>query len=341
MFLSKSRSGYYHIIYDGKNGKRKTKTTKEKLKSRAMKKLSELQLRLEDERTREVIPIGLKEFSFNFLRSSEPYYTDKTMKVYKSTFKLALNHFGNIQLTDLSTQTIENYLHTRIRETSIFAARKDLANFSCAFNRAVRDGYLKQNPCRGIRRFKLPQVQPLWYSKEELNKLIEVLDSEDLKDLVLTAFNTGLRQAEQIFLGWSQIDFNQEIITLDNRTHKTKTGRIRSIPMNKQVKAIILKRYQNRIPDQEFVFTLNGQPIDQDRFSKDFKKYIYRAHLNPKLNWHSLRHSFASHLVQAGVSIYTVSKLLGHSNISTTEIYSHLRREDLKNATEILDKEFE
>lgn len=341
MFLTKSRSGYYHIIYDGKNGKRKTKTTKEKLKSRAMKKLSELQLKLEDERTREVIPIGLKEFSFNFLRSSEPYYTDKTMKVYKSTFKLALNHFGNIQLTDLSTQTIENYLHTRIRETSVFAARKDLANFSCAFNRAVRDGYLKQNPCRGIRRFKLPEQQPMFYTKEEFNRLLDVLDSEDLRDIVRFAINTGMRQGEIISLQWHQVNFDQEIITLDNRTHITKTKKIRTLPFNHQVKSILLNRYQNRITDQEFVFTLNGQPIDQDRFSKDFKKYVYNARVNPKLNFHSLRHTFASWLVQKGVSIYVVSKLLGHADIKTTEIYAHLRRDDLKNATEILDKEFE
>ena len=341
MFLSKNRNGFYHIIYDKPNGKRGTKTTKERLKIRAMKKLREFQDRLEDERTREVIPIGLKEFSFNFLRSSEPYYTDKTMKVYKSTFKLALNHFGNIQLTDLSTQTIENYLHTRIRETSIFAARKDLANFSCAFNRAVRDGYLKQNPCKGIRRFKLPEQQPMFYSREEFSRLLEALDSEDLRDIVKFAINTGMRQGEIISLQWHQVNFEQEIITLDNRTHITKTKRIRTLPFNNQVKTILLKRYQNRIPGQEFVFTLNGQSIDQERFSKDFKKYVYKARVNPKLNFHSLRHSFASWLVQKGVSIYVVSKLLGHSNISTTEIYSHLRRDDLKNATEILDKEFE
>lgn len=341
MFLSKNRNGFYHIIYDKPNGKRGTKTTKEKLKIRAMKKLREFQDRLEDERTREVIPIGLKEFSFNFLRSSEPYYTDKTMKVYKSTFKLALNHFGNIQLTDLSTQTIENYLHTRIRETSIFAARKDLANFSCAFNRAVRDGYLKQNPCKGIRRFKLPEQQPMFYSREEFSRLLEALDSEDLRDIIMFAINTGMRQGEIISLQWHQINFEQEIITLDNRTHITKTKKIRTLPFNNQVKTILLNRYKNRIPGQEFVFTLNGQSIDQERFSKDFKKYVYKARVNPRLNFHSLRHTFASWLVQKGVSIYVVSKLLGHSNISTTEIYSHLRRDDLKNATEILDKEFE
>lgn len=341
MFLIKSRSGYYHIIYDKANGKRGTKTTKEKLKSNAIKKLIEFKRKLEDELTREVIPIGFKEFSFNFMRSSEPYYTDKTMKVYKSTFKLALNHFGNIQLTDLSTQVIENYLHTRIRETSIYAARKDLANFSCAFNRAVRDGFLKQNPCKGIKRFKLPERQPMFYTREEFTRLLEALDSEDLRDVVKFAVNTGMRQGEITSLQWHQINFEQELITLDNRTHLTKTKKIRTLPFNNQVKQILNNRYQQRSIECQFVFTLNGQPIDQDRFSKDFKKFVYKARVNPSLNFHSLRHTFASWLVQKGVSIYVVSRLLGHADIKTTEIYAHLRRDDLKNATEILDKEFE
>jgi site-specific recombinase XerD len=77
------------------------------------------------------------------------------------------------------------------------------------------------------------------------------------------------------------------------------------------------------------VFTLFDKPIDQGWLSRDFKHYVLNAGLNPKLNFHSLRHTYASWLVQAGVSIYIIQQLLGHADISTTAIYSHLRREDL------------
>ena len=77
--------------------------------------------------------------------------------------------------------------------------------------------------------------------------------------------------------------------------------------------------------------------ISQDRITKTFKKYVIKSKLNPKLKFHSLRHTFASWLVQRGVSIYEVSKLLGHSDIKVTEIYAHLKPENLRNAVELLN----
>ena len=85
------------------------------------------------------------------------------------------------------------------------------------------------------------------------------------------------------------------------------------------------------------IFTQYGEAIDADKLSRFFKRYVLRAKVNPKLNFHSLRHTFASWLVQKGVSIYVVSRLLGHSDVKTTQIYAHLRQDDLKFATEILD----
>jgi site-specific recombinase XerD len=89
--------------------------------------------------------------------------------------------------------------------------------------------------------------------------------------------------------------------------------------------------------DTEIIFTYHYQPIKQDFISKKFKKYVIKAGLNPKLNFYSLRHTFPSWLVQRGVSIYEVSKLLGHSDIKVTEIYSHLRVEDLRNSVNLLN----
>jgi site-specific recombinase XerD len=89
--------------------------------------------------------------------------------------------------------------------------------------------------------------------------------------------------------------------------------------------------------NSNIVFTYQGKPIKQDFISKKFKKYVIKANLNPNLNFHSLRHTFASWLVQRGVSIYEVSKLLGHSDIKVTKIYSHLSAEDLRASVEKLN----
>jgi integrase len=337
MFLSKHKNGTYYIIYEKMNGRRGCKSTKTKLKKVALKKLGAFQKQLELEKTQEVIPIRLSRFAFDFLRSSEPYYTDNTMGVYKSTFRTVKNHFGDPMLIELTTQSIENFLFKRVREVSIYAARKDLANLSCCFNRAVRDGYLLTNPCKGIKRFKLPERPPLFYSEDEYNKLLSLMDDEMLRDIVQVAVNTGMRQMELLRLEWSQVSFDRGLITLDNRGYITKTKRTRSIPMNEVVTETLNKLKLNANGSIYLFTDKNGEPFQQKYFSKYFKSFVRKAKLNEKLNFHSLRHTFASWLVQRKVSIYVVSRLLGHSNISTTEQYSHLRRDDLKGAVDILN----
>jgi len=87
----------------------------------------------------------------------------------------------------------------------------------------------------------------------------------------------------------------------------------------------------------EFVFSLEGERITQKFISKKFKSYVIKSKINPDLTFHSLRHTFASWLVQRGVSIHKVSKLLGHSDIKVTEIYTHLKPDNLRNAVELLN----
>ena len=336
MFLQKRNNGRYYVVYVDDNGQRTLKATGTPYKKEAEKFLKEFQLRIEEERLQVVKPITIHQFSFTYLRQREPYFTDKTIKVYKTTFKFLEEYFGNIQIAEIDRNGLEEYFHKRAKESSLFSARKDLINLSSAFNYAVSNGYLLNNPCKGIKRFKLPERQPLFYSKEDFKKLIDVIDNEDLKDLVLFAVNTGLRQMELIMLEWRQINFKDKFLTLDNNNgHITKSKRIRTIPLNSACIEILQKRYESKSVHN--VFTINSEPINQGWLSRDFKHYVLNAGLNPKLNFHSLRHTHASWLVQSGVSIYIIQQLLGHADISTTAIYAHLRRDDLQSAVNQLE----
>ena len=203
------------------------------------------------------------------------------------------------------------------------------------FNWAVDNNYLNSNPSNKIKRLKTPEKLPVFFSKNDFETLISFIESEDLKDLVIFAVNTGLRQAEIINLEFSQIDLINRVITLDNQTHITKSKKVRSIPLNETTFQILSKRIRKN--GSSYVFSLNGNKINQDYLIHRFKKYVIDAKLNPKFKFHSLRHTFASWLVQRGVSIYEVSKLLGHSDIKVTEIYSHLRAEDLRESVEKLN----
>ena len=332
MFLSKHPNGRYYVVYSLENGNRKTVSTGTHLKSKANNFLTHLQRKLEEEKKQIVRPIQIKEFGFYYLRQREAHFTEKTIKVYQTTFKYLEDYFGNIQISEITQNKLEEYFNNRIKTSSIFASRRDMINISSAFNYAVNNGFLLTNPCKGIKRYKLPERQPLFYSKEDFSKLIDAIDNQDLKDLVLFAVNTGMRQMELITLEWRQINFDENFLTLDNQVHITKSKRIRTIPLNSTCIEIVKRRLATAPNDCKNVFTFSGIPIEQKWLSKKFKTYVIKAKVNNKLNFHSLRHTNASWLVQSGISIYLVSKLLGHADIKTTEIYAHLRREDLRNA---------
>jgi integrase len=332
MFLYKNKNGKWYVIYTDENGKRTTKSTGQTLKGEANKFLFEFRNKLDEERNQIVKPIQIKQFGFQYLRQRESHFTEKTIKVNKTTFKFLENYFGNVQISEITRNDLEEYFNKRIKDSSIYTARKDLINLSAAFNYAVNSGYLVSNPCKGIKRYRLPERQPLFYSKEDFNKLLYAIDNEDLRDLVLFAVNTGLRQMELITLEWSQINFKDNFLILDNNGHITKSKRIRTIPLNQTCIDILKKRYERSDFQYQNVFTIDNKPILQERFSKQFKSYVINTKINSKLNFHSLRHTHASWLVQSGVSIYVVSKLLGHADIKTTQIYAHLRSDDLRSA---------
>lgn len=122
---------------------------------------------------------------------------------------------------------------------------------------------------------------------------------------------------------------------LDNRNNLTKSKKIRTVPLS--VKALQILNSREQFRKNEFIFTQEGEGITQKFISKKFKSYVIKSKINSGLHFHSLRHTFASWLVQRGVSIYEVSKLLGHSDIKVTEIYAHLKPENLRNAVELLN----
>ena len=139
---------------------------------------------------------------------------------------------------------------------------------------------------------------------------------------------------ELLSLRWDQVDLVGKQIILNNQTHITKSKKIRTLPLNKKAFEIVSKLNQNNT--YEFIFEFPGITNRWKFIQNNFRKFIKLAELNPKLNFHSLRHTFASWLVQRGVSIYEVSKLLGHSDIKITQIYSHLRIDDLRKSVNML-----
>lgn len=333
MFLSKRSNGIYYIFYDQPNGKRTCISTKAKNKNDALKFLSEFQNNLRLASESQVIPIDLKTFSFDYQMFSEKFHTAKTHYMVKIIFEQFEDHIGNPSLSEITNRECEIFIYKKAT-VSQYTAQKYLAHLRAAFNKALAQGYILENPFRKIKNFKIPESLPKYFTDEEFNKLIEIVKDNDLKDLILFAINTGLRQMELITLEWNQIDFSSRTLILDNQVNITKSKKVRNVPINKTAFKILLER--NKEVKVSKIFTYKEAAINQDFISKKFKKLVVKAKINTDFNFHSLRHTFASRLVQKGVSIYEVSKLLGHADIKTTQIYAHLRSDDLRRAVELL-----
>ena len=139
---------------------------------------------------------------------------------------------------------------------------------------------------------------------------------------------------------WDWIDLEQNIIKVKcSVSFTTKSKKERIIPICSTLRVLLTKLFP-RIIDLDknnFVFTRNQNiKLNENFVSKQFNKSLRAACLDEKIHFHTLRHSFASMLVQRGVSLYVVKELLGHEDLSTTKIYSHLQQQNLMNAVNLL-----
>jgi len=154
---------------------------------------------------------------------------------------------------------------------------------------------------------------------------------DHLKPIVLLALNTGMRRGELFSLTWSAIDFGAGIVTV--RAESTKSGQTRPIPLNTEA-VTVLTTWRKRQTDAADGLVFPG--VGGARLTNITKSWagVVKAAKLRSFNFHDLRHSFASKLVQRGTDLNTVRALLGHSEIKTTLIYAHLAEGNLRAAVE-------
>ena len=142
-----------------------------------------------------------------------------------------------------------------------------------------------------------------------------------------------VRQGEILNLKWQDIDFSRRVITV----HKTKNKDPKVIPLNNTA-IEILSGKSRVVTISGYVFsTQNGTMISRWNLQREFKHALRKAEIE-NFRFHDLRHTFATRLVQSGIDLYTVSKLLGHRDITTTQRYAHHYPESLRSGVEVLDK---
>jgi site-specific recombinase XerD len=202
------------------------------------------------------------------------------------------------------------------------------------FNRAVEWDYLRDNPFNKIKLQTRQKQNPVYVTEEQLSEILKYINIDIVRDVALVAFYTGLRLGEIVNLCCQDVNLKEGLLIIGNSYFRTKSRRQRIVPIPTRVREILTKRFPKIIrKENHYVFCKsNRYPYTGDFFSKKFKKAVRAAGMDERVHFHTLRHSFASSLVQKGVPLYSIKELLGHSSISCTEIYSHLNLNSLRDA---------
>ncbi|MFZ1290665.1 MAG: tyrosine-type recombinase/integrase [Melioribacteraceae bacterium] len=333
MFLFKRGNIYQFQYFDQHSEKNKRVSTGESTKSLAMVFVSKFQKEISKKNIPQIIT--LDEFEKEYFEFAKVSFTKSYQKSVVVAFRMFREFFGNPPIQKITQNDVEKFLITT-QKRSLTVAHLYYRTLKASFNKGLFWGYIKVNPFQKIKLPKVAKKYPVFINQNEFNKLVEVVRDQVIKDIFTTAYYTGLRQSEILNLKWTSIDFiRQEILVKNTNDFITKSKKERVIPMNNYLLEILQRRYENC--KSEFVFsTNNNYKFNEDYISHKFKKEIRKAKLSESYKFHTLRHSFASNLVQRGVSLYIVKELLGHQDISTTQIYSHLNNTSLKNAIDLL-----
>jgi site-specific recombinase XerD len=218
-------------------------------------------------------------------------------------------------------------------------ARK-LASLRSFFKFLYREGYIKTNPSSGISTPKLDKKLPIFLDTDEVSKLIEAPDEKDLsglrdRALMETLYSTGIRVSELVGMNLSEIDFISGVIKVFGKGKKERLAPIGDKAL-RAIRNYLDKRGIGKLNDKKAVFlNKDGGRLTDRSVRRIIEKYIKRVSLREGVSPHTLRHSFATHLLNRGADLRSVQELLGHMNLSTTQIYTHVTTQRLK---EVYDK---
>lgn len=271
------------------------------------------------------------------------------------------------KLSDISAWCVEKWRKTKLRgHCSSSTTNRYIAYLKAMFTRAVDWGFVAENPLRRVKMDREDTSRVRFLDGDETQRLRDALDAREglmrqgrdsanawrrergyrelpslrkmafadhLKPMVLLSLNTGLRRGELFNLQWSDVDIKRAMLTV--RADSAKTGKARHIPLN-SIAADVLAKWQEQTSSDGLVFPgKDGQPFDNCNTA--WKTVLEEAGIRD-FRWHDMRHEFASKLVMAGVDLYVVKELLGHSSIQMTERYAHLAPSVKTEAVEALAK---
>ncbi|RPJ09312.1 MAG: integrase [Deltaproteobacteria bacterium] len=251
------------------------------------------------------------------------HYSPKTRSCYLASVKSFALHFHRSP-AELSDEEIREYLHYLIEEKK---ASQSVISQSYSALKFLYETTLKKD-WNGFRipRSKMGKRLPVVLSQQEVQALFSATRNLKHRALLMTIYSAGLRVSEVVHLKVSDIDSQRMVI----RVQQGKGAKDRYTLLAQRTLEV-LRDYWRAYRPEEWLFP--GQPakgfLSVSSVQKILRKVLQEAGIKKHATVHTLRHSFATHLLEAGTDLYHIQRLLGHTTAKTTTIYLHLSRKDL------------
>lgn len=261
-----------------------------------------------------------------------------------ASYGLDLNLFNNwlfenqLKLTEVQESNILDWFAHEHKQTKTSTANRRLATLRRFYAWCQRQNIIQHDPCLNLKSAKQTQRLPNTLSEKQVEDLLHAPDlTTDLglrdRAMLETLYATGLRVSELITLNTINLSLTEGII----KVYQGKGGKDRLVPLGQEAQHWLEKYIKNarssllgsRTSSALFV-TSRGGAMTRQSFWLIVKKYATIAGITTPLSPHVLRHAFATHLLNHGADLRVIQLLLGHSDISTTQIYTHLARERLQ-----------
>ena len=258
-------------------------------------------------------------------------YSKQTIDNYKSQLHFTKLHLNGKALKDASDRDLFEFIYhlVHIKKISASYQRQIVGSLKLFY----KEMYQRDIPFEYLNVDRSEKKLPLVLSKKEVQLIIQSIKNIKHKALISLLYGSGLRIGELLNLKMSDIDSQRMVVFVNDAKGKKDRYTILSYKSLE-----LLRFYYKEYKPKEFLFEgQKGGKYSSESAGQLFKRALKRAKINKKATLHTLRHSFATHLLEDGIGIAHIQKLLGHSNIKTTLIYTRIAHDALLSIKSPLD----
>ena len=258
-----------------------------------------------------------------------------TLSAYRSDLMLYSKWLDKLSLENSSDTSILKYF--QYRQISPSTQARILTCFRIFYQYLVSQKLTDTNPTAKLHHPKQVQKLPVFLSIKEVEKLLDTPDQKTIfgmrdRAMLELLYSCGLRVTELVSLEYHHININDEYIRILGKGNKERLLPMGDLAIEylsqyeKEARPFLIKKGQT----DGYFLSNRGSNMSRQNFFYMIKSYAQKAGIDKSLSPHSLRHAFATHLVQQGADLRSVQLMLGHSDISTTQIYTHIQNVQLK-----------